>query len=466
MAKSKDMYLLIQNKLQPPLKRFYTRASEILPPSLVMSKRYFEAKSYLELPAINDESDEAVRKIQRELISRTLRIALESVPFYMKEVKIDPDSVGPDNAMETLERFPMIDKDTIMKKPSDFVSRNFNKLTLIYTTSGGSTGRGIALWKRYGEYQAGEAFIEDMWGKFGFDKKSRVLRIGADCIAPLDKPPCRIENRRLLVSPRHLNRKWLEVIVNCIDEFEPEFIHSYPSCLEVLAGHLREKNRSLDVKAIFLASEEIKPEQLSFFYDVFKTKICFFYGAAEHVLLGYGCYDGENVRYHMNPLYGYAENAKDEYGYELVGTGLWNEAMPLIRYRTQDYGQLGDGLELCPVCGKRWKTVIKLDGRRQYYLTTKQGTRFPGLSVWVDKFIWDYVSSFQFVQNEPGALELHIIPRSDLSKEVEKRILDAQKKRLSEWFEPITLVKESEIPLTISGKRRLVVVNTRKENQA
>ncbi|MGD1060862.1 MAG: hypothetical protein ABR879_05335 [Methanomassiliicoccales archaeon] len=460
------MYLMIQNKLQPPLKRCYVKASEILPPSLVMSKRYFEAKKYLEMAEINDESEEVLRRIQSQIISRTLRNALESVPYYKRKVRIDPSTVRPENALEILEEFPMIDKEEIMKKPSDFVSRNFNKLTLIYTTSGGSTGRGIALWKRFNEYQVGEAFIEDMWGKFGYDKKSKILRIGADSIAPLGKPPCRIENRRLMVSPRHLNQKWLDEILNRIDEFEPDFIHSYPSCLEVLVGHLKEKNRSLKVKGIFLASEEIKPEQLSYFYETFKTKISFFYGAAEHVLLGYGCYDGESVSYHMNPLYGYAENAKDEYGFELVGTGLWNEAMPLIRYRTQDYGKIEDGLERCEVCGKRWRTVFKLDGRRQYYLTTKQGTRFSGLSVRIDKFIWDYVSTFQFVQNEPGAIELHIIPRSNLTKDVEKRILDAQKERLSDWFEPIILVKESEIPLTGAGKRRLVVVNTHNDHCA
>lgn len=463
MIKSRDIYLLVQNKIQHPLKRCYIKACEILPPSLIMSKRYFEAKKYLELAEINDESEAIIQNIQSGLISRLLRNALQSVPYYKKRVKIDPNMVRPSNALEILQEFPVIDKEEIMKNPTDFLSRNFNKYTLIYITSGGSTGRGIALWKRFSEYQAGDAFIENMWREFGYERESKIVRIGADSIVPLNKSPCRVENRRLMVSPRHLNEKWLDKIVSRIDEFEPDFIHSYPSCLEVLAGHLREKKRSLKVKGIFLASEEIKPEQLSYFYEVFKTKICFFYGAAEQVLLGYGCYNGEGISYHLNPLFGYAENAKDDDGYELIGTGLWNEAMPLIRYKTQDYGKIADTLERCEECGKLWKTVYKLDGRKQYYLTTKQGTKFPGLSVRVDKFIWDYVSIFQFVQNKPGEIELHVVPRHSLTKEAEERILEAQKKRLSEWFEPITLVKESEIPLTNSGKRRLVIVNIDKD---
>jgi hypothetical protein len=93
-------------------------------------------------------------------------------------------------------------------------------------------------------------------------------------------------------------------------------------------------------------------------------------------------------------------------------------------------------------------------------LTTKQGTKFPGLSVVVDKFIWDYVSTFQFVQNRPGTIDLHICPRETLTPEVEQKILEAQQKRLSEWFDPITLVKVPEISLTTGGKRRLVIINT------
>lgn len=459
MAAGKELYIKMQNRVQPRLRAAYSRASRVLPPSLLMSKRYFEAKRYLELADINDESSASVQEAQGALLARTLSNALRNVPYYRERVRLDPESIDASNAVESLRKFPLIDKQEITAHAEDFVSEKYHKMFLLYTTSGGSTGQGIVLWKRYDEYQVEEAFIEDLWSKYGWERGSRILRIGADGIAPRDKPPCRREDRRLLVSPRHLNDQWLDHIVDEAQKFQPEFIHSYPSCLEALAGHLKASGRTLGVRGIFLASEEIKPEQLEFFKDVFGAPICFFYGAAEHVLLGYGCYDGSITTYHLNPLYGFAENLEDEYGHELVGTGLWNDAMPMIRYRTQDYGRIADGLPKCSVCGRKMKTVEHLDGRKQNYLTTRDGTKFPGLSVWVDKFIWDYVSTFQFVQNRPGEIELHICPRNNLTPEVEERILEAQRKRLSEWFDPITLVKVPEISLTKGGKRRLVVVN-------
>jgi len=136
--------------------------------------------------------------------------------------------------------------------------------------------------------------------------------------------------------------------------------------------------------------------------------------------------------------------------------------MPLIRYRTEDYGEVNEGIVTCPVCGKSTKTVQHLDGRMQYFLTTKYGTKFSGLSVYTDYFTWDYVSSFQYVQNKPGEIEFHIVPKDNFTDEVEMRILEAQKKKLSDWFDPIKIIKETEISLTKGGKRRLVVVNEKK----
>jgi len=452
-----EIHLEILHRLQPHLKDLYFSANEVMPP--LWSDRYAEANKLLCLQEINDENEDTIKNIQRGLLSKLLKDALQNVPFYKKNVNLDPDNINPNNAIESLFEFPLISKRDIMNNPTEFISKKFNKYFLIHITSGGSTGRGVGLWKTINEIHAEHAFIDDIWATLGCDKKAKILRLGADAIVPVDQYPCQIKRRRLFVSPRHLNENWLPRIINEIEDFHPDFIHSYPSCLEILARYLKDNNRNLKVKGILLASEEVRPEQLDFFKEVFNAPICFFYGAAEQVLLGYGCYDGKNISYHFNPLFGFVENFKDEYGQELVGTSLWNYAMPLIRYRTEDYGEVKEGITNCGVCGRSLKTVQHLDGRKQYYLTTKYGTTFPGLNVSIDYFIWDYVSSFQFVQNKPGDIELHIVPKDNFTEEVEMQILEAQKKRLSDWFESIQIIKETEIPLTKAGKRRLVVVN-------
>ena len=115
-----------------------------------------------------------------------------------------------------------------------------------------------------------------------------------------------------------------------------------------------------------------------------------------------------------------------------------------------DYGNKNDG--------KRWKTALHLDGRKQSCLITKQETPYFECSLPIDEILWDYVKIFQCVQNVPGKLEVHVVPNEKYSDEIEQKIITSLEEEFSEWFD-LEYFKVNDIPLTKSGKRRLVVVN-------
>ena len=97
------------------------------------------------------------------------------------------------------------------------------------------------------------------------------------------------------------------------------------------------------------------------------------------VLWGHGCYDGKDLSYHFNPLYGIVENYRDKNGeYELVGTGFWNHAMPLIRYRTHDLCRLILGK--CKCGTKNVKRISQIKGRLESILKYK-GLEFYGSEI-------------------------------------------------------------------------------------
>lgn len=438
--------------LSPICHRIYS----MLPLFIVMPKIYLKVIKLLREVEKNDKTADIV---QRELLVEALRNALSNVPYYKKTVNIGPYDTNVSNVLEALKEFPFLEKDEIMDHPEDFISENVDRTRLHYSTSGGSTGRGIGVWRTWEEGKVEKAFFDYMWSKYEYNRRSKILRIGCDAAVPLNQFPCQVKGQSLLVSPHHLNKKWLPQIIKRIQKFRPDFIHAYPSCVEILAGYLKQTGESIKIKGVFLASEEVMPAQIELCKEVFAVPVCFHYGAVEQVLLGYGCYDGEKVSYHFHPLYGIVENYQDENAnYELVGTGLWNYAMPLIRYRTQDYGKISEEQVKCEICGKTWPTVSQLDGRKQDYLVAKDGSLYPGFSVIIDKFIWDYVTTFQIVQSRPGEIELHIVPRKNFTEEAKRKILDAQNRRLSDWFN-VKLVKVDEILHTHGGKRRLVIVN-------
>jgi hypothetical protein len=125
-----DKHLEILHRVQPHLKDLYNRATEIMPP-LYMSDRCTEVIELLQLEDINDETKDSIKNIQRKLLSRLLKETLQNVPFYQKNVKLDPDSINPGNAIETLFEFPFISKQDIMNNPADFISKKFIKFFLI-----------------------------------------------------------------------------------------------------------------------------------------------------------------------------------------------------------------------------------------------------------------------------------------------------------------------------------------------
>lgn len=74
---------------------------------------------------------------------------------------------------------------------------------------------------------------------------------------------------------------------------------------------------------------------------MFGTQVSISYGLTERMNLAFALHtDGRTTPYRFEPLYGWTETLVHDGRHEIVGTSLWNEAMPLIRYRTADCAAL------------------------------------------------------------------------------------------------------------------------------
>ena len=98
------------------------------------------------------------------------------------------------------------------------------------------------------------------------------------------------------------------------------------------------------IQAILCTSENIYPGQRELLEEVFQCRVYTFYGHAERVVSAGEC--EKSTYYHVFPEYGIMELIKeggktaqsDGDSGIIVGTGLTNYIMPLIRYRTDDIG--------------------------------------------------------------------------------------------------------------------------------
>jgi phenylacetate-CoA ligase len=417
-----------------------------LPTRLVYREPYFAIRTLLQ----QAESGEDIAHSLAARLAGVLQTAITRVPYYRSlELGIRPDEIEPGNAHEVLMRFPYLEKGTVMRAPESFVSNAHRLRNLTSGTTGGSTGQGMKMWRNVTVISAEASFHHHRWAKVGYVRSARVVRMAQEGGQPIDAKPCARSGDRLLVSPWHFNERWIGRIFEDIRAFQPQFFHTYPSCFEYLADYMNKSGLRLEgISGIFLASERVTERLLNLIGTVFEdVPVVFHYGLGERTNLAWGSWRNGEITYELERVYGHSENyAVPGFGLEVVGTSYWNNVMPLIRYRTQDYGEIRDGV------------LRHLEGREQEFLVTKSGTKMPGLCIDIDDYTFDYVEVFQVVQNQKGRLEFHLKPRAEYTEAIGQRILASQRSRLGDNFD-LSVVVTDHIERTSSGKIRRYVIN-------
>lgn len=380
---------------------FYTDVSKL-------HKLKFEGK--------NDIVDEFLR----ERMVCVLKESLLYVPWYRKNVQIDPKSINKDNVYDKLNEFPYTDKKIIMDNWDDFTSEKYPKSKLKIGSTEGTTGQGILIANTRREIGVQMASFEMASKTLKFDFiKTKTIRIGLEALKNISQYPCEKYGNRLLVSPVHLIPKWFDTIYKeCID-FKSIAIHSYPTLLFLFAQYINDNNLPpIKVKLLQLSSDVFLWQHYTAFMKAFDNpEILCSYNMSEHVALGFSKINNQekSIGYQLDDIYAFNENLKDEFGRnEIIGTSYWNEAMPFIKYKTQDFGLIDDNY-----------FIKNLDGRGQSFLTTKEGNKIAGISILSpDDYIWDYISAFQFVQREKGNIIIRLVIKDCYTNEIGNRIIN------------------------------------------
>ncbi|WP_205694129.1 phenylacetate--CoA ligase family protein [Clostridium sp. JN-9] len=422
------------------------KAKNRIPRKLYYPKDYFKIKRMLDSNNLN------IDEFRNERLCNLLKEALEYVPYYKKlNLGILSEDITEENAFEMLQKFPYIDKKTVIENADDFVNIKFNKDKLIHNKTSGSTGPGIDLWRTRREELLEKSFFDYKWGKLGYKDNSKIVRMAVEGIKKDNEYPCSYVGDKMIICPNHLNYKCIDEIFNKIKEFKPAFFHCYPSSFQYLLQYMKENNLNLDnVQGIFLASEAVNKDVLNLSQLVFKNvPIIFHYGLSERSNLAWGIFQNNEICYKCDDIYGYSENIINEDGLpEIVGTSYWNYAMPLIRYNTHDIGKIENGI------------ISNLQGRVEEFLITKHGDKIHGINIDMDDYTWKYVDIVQIVQNEPGKIEIHVKPKDSFNLDVKEKILKSKRAEWGNMFD-ILLVIDNRISKTKSGKVRYIINNIR-----
>jgi phenylacetate-CoA ligase len=421
-------------------------ARRLLPERLILHSDYFLVRKLAELA----DADESA--LWRQAIAGRLRKvlleAVEHTPYYQGG-RVTPACCRNEDPFAALAEFPFITKTEVMADPGAFLSRRAPRFMRYRMNASGSSGQRMTMWRTKRLADIERAFLDHHWSRWGWRADaSRILRMADEGHRPADDYPAWRSANRLMASPFHLTDRWLPAIYDEAVRFAPEFVHAFSSCAVELARFINRSGRPpLRVKALMLTSEPLRERDLPELHAAFAAPIAITYGLTERTNFAVAVVMPGETRlvYRLSPVYGLQENyAHTDGQQEIVGTSYWNTVMPLIRYRTGDYGQLADGV------------IKRLDGRDYEFLLTKDGGRMSGASIDFGPGVWDAVSHLQFRQTRQGEAVVRVVPAESCTQSDIERI-GAMLSQQCAGFIDLSIEVMSQIPKSPSGKTRMFV---------
>lgn len=403
-----------------------------------------------------------LRTYQETELGKLLSFAVGKVPAY-KHLRSVVEQYRP---FEALNEFPIVQKDDVQNRQADFLPDSFDEIPHYETATGGTSGNQLKIFLDDGSQSVEMAFMHRQWARVGYAPSKRKATFRGVPFRNLrpeiywqDNP---VYNERQF-SPFHMSERNLPAYVAALTEFRPEYIHGYPSAIDTLAEYLLRTRSSAPfppIVAVLLGSEGVTLGQRERIERAFRARVYSWYGHSERVVLAGECEVSSS--YHHFPDYGVLEIVDDEGNPcnregdrgEIVGTGLLNYCMPLIRYRTGDHATR---LESSCECGRNWDRFCDVEGhRKQEMVITKGGGKISLAALNMHGDVFAEVVRFQYQQDVPGMCTLRIVPSPGFAEGDLRRIHDAFRDKVGHELDiDIRLVEE--IPLTARGKLKMLV---------
>lgn len=366
----------------------------------------------------------------------------------------------------TIDSFPLLNKQIIRANYNQILSKQVKHLWKTEAKTGGSTGEPLKLLR---SSRIDKSFQNVVWKQNGYKRGDVILAMDGQDTTNLKKigNVCYLKSKKQLpyggigMSSLYLTDQNIDQYYNDLISIKPSFIRGYPSFIYRLACYIQDNNLPVNfkIKAIEMTSETSLDYQIQLIQKVFNTHVVLQYGHTECCVFAYTFDD--TFKYLVEPTYGFVEiikpdGKKAEIGEvgEIVVTGLYNKAMPLIRYCTGDLGIFGGfangKMIINTIYGRTQDVIFNRNGDKVYLVAlifAQHNDFFANIVRW------------QIVQNEIGKIIIKIIKGSKYSDSDEQSVKDLFE-RLGDV--DVTLMYVDSLPITMRGKSMLIIQNVNK----
>lgn len=230
-----------------------------------------------------------------------------------------------------------------------------------------------------------------------------------------------------------------------MNNYNAKLLMGYPSSIYILALLLEKTGLRLkNITSIHVTSEKMLDSWKEKIDKVFGIPVIDHYGMIEKVSFFHRCPISD--KYHESLEYGYTElvNVNNDVG-EVIGTSLWNYAMPLIRYRMADKAKYNCASKKC-ACGRGLPlTLTSIEGRSDDFLITPEGTYLPGVNFYITIRKIHGINMFKITQDREDHVEMLIVVNPDFNKDSLLQLREKMRDRMGGKLK-LDIRKVKEIP--------------------
>ncbi len=393
-------------------------------------------------------------------LKETILYAYENTEYYKQtfnELDISPFDI---QTIKDVALLPIIDKNIVRENYDRLHVKNFPARNTFYVSTGGTSGEPMTFLQSENVWKKELAFSMNYFSKYGYKPSMLKASFRGGTFDNLPKNRYWKYNplqNEMHFSPFHINEKNIEYYMKDLNTLKPKYFHSYPSSLLLFISQMKNKGLKLDYNptAIILISENFTLKDIEQIKSFFNCDVSSFYGHTERLIFAPN-YADDLSSYKIDDRYGFFElidetdqaiNENNKRG-EMVGLSFDNLAMPLLRYRTNDFTHFI----------KHEQNIISMvEGRwTQEYLLGKDGLKLFLTALNMHSDIFENVIKYQFHQIQPANVELHVIVTKSFQENDKKNILKALKEKAGHAI-TFKIKITDQLKLTPRGKFKQII---------
>lgn len=395
---------------------------------------------------------------QKEAVKELLTYAAAKVPYYRALWK-EKNHLN----VTEIQNWPILEKDVVRNQPHLFIAEDYQLSELNIMHTSGTSGKpmtlflskeSIGLW--YAIYdqrikrENGVHPEKDAYGTFA----GKLI-----CRNNQQSPPFWVHNRynkQVYFSSYHISPVTVKSYVDALFKYKLTYLMGYTSSIYNLAKLAIEQKYHLPkLKLIITNAEPLYTHQREFLSEAFQCPVIQTYSGCENA---FGGSEDLSQKMWLWPESGLlevltADGTIQEFGAgEFLATGLVNKAMPLIRYRIGDTGEIASPHEIQDGDNKLY--LKQIEGRTDDLIRTPDGKLIGRLDpVFKSGF---HILEAQVIQEKVDELKLIVVESKGFNKSEKDELVQRLKDRVGPLMNVIYQAVD-QIPRSANGKFKAVV---------